>query len=257
MSIESLQEQYYEAIQYLQQENDIKNALPQPDYPSFFPLMTGLLNLLDKDLQENQDLLEMVTSEEEKLEAQELIELTQKKKNWCLELLKKAQKTVKNEAEIKSPQYKNIIYATGANGSTFLEKDIQKNIELEYYSSLASCLNMIREGRYFGDQTRIKRLEHNSKLSGMWEAKEFKVRIFFKIIAKDTLYIFLAKMKKDDNTTLDREEPIKRFKNCQKEYSQLEQLLNDPNIVQEIITTNQQKTEEILTYLSNKGRGRR
>lgn len=52
-TIEILRNQYYEAIQLLQDEKDIKNALPQSEFTSFFQIMYGLiekLSLVEKEL---------------------------------------------------------------------------------------------------------------------------------------------------------------------------------------------------------------
>lgn len=42
-TIEILRNQYYEAIQLLKDEEDIKNAFPQSEFTSFFQIMYGLV----------------------------------------------------------------------------------------------------------------------------------------------------------------------------------------------------------------------
>ena len=45
--IENLRKQYYESIRLLQKEQDILNALPQPEYENFFTLISGVIKMLD------------------------------------------------------------------------------------------------------------------------------------------------------------------------------------------------------------------
>ena len=56
-SIEELRNQYYEAIKALQNENDILSALPKPDYKNFFPIMTGMIKILEQEEKEIKELL--------------------------------------------------------------------------------------------------------------------------------------------------------------------------------------------------------
>ena len=51
--IEELRKQYYESIRLLQNEQDIFNALPQPEYENFFPLIRGIIKMLEDELKEN------------------------------------------------------------------------------------------------------------------------------------------------------------------------------------------------------------
>ena len=56
--IESLRQKYYESIGLLQNKEDIENALPKPEYESFFPLISGLISMLEKELASTREMLQ-------------------------------------------------------------------------------------------------------------------------------------------------------------------------------------------------------
>lgn len=49
-NIENLRKQYFAAILNLQNEQDIIDALPKPEYNSFFPIIYGLMELMEKEI---------------------------------------------------------------------------------------------------------------------------------------------------------------------------------------------------------------
>lgn len=54
--LENLRNSFYESILLLQDEQDIIESLPAPDFQSFFPLMEGLISKLVAECKEFQSL---------------------------------------------------------------------------------------------------------------------------------------------------------------------------------------------------------
>lgn len=59
----NLREQYYEAIKNLQFEQDIIDAMPKPEYESFYSIMYGLIELITKELEKNPQILPEILDE--------------------------------------------------------------------------------------------------------------------------------------------------------------------------------------------------
>ena len=93
-TIEILRNQYYEAIQLLQDEEDIKNAFPQSEFTSFFQIMYGLvekLSIVEKELIE--ELNNIDNQDKEMLEyLKEELELNNFNNSLCEKLIKEARK---------------------------------------------------------------------------------------------------------------------------------------------------------------------
>lgn len=122
-TIEILRNQYYEAIQFLQNEEDIKSALPQPEFTSFFQIMYGLiekLSLVEKEL--IKELNKIDNQDKEMLEyLKEELELNNFKKSLCEKLIKEARKEEQEEEIAEKGSPKNLIFATTGRGKVYLE----------------------------------------------------------------------------------------------------------------------------------------
>ena len=101
--LETLRQQYYQSIIFLENKEDIKNALPVPEYKNFIPLIVGIIQILEQEIEKNrearkdetsEDMLEYFNTEIESLESKIII---------CNELLKEAQ----NEIEIQEDNESN------------------------------------------------------------------------------------------------------------------------------------------------------
>lgn len=252
--IKDLRNKYYDAIINLQDESDIRNSLPTPDYESFFEIMDGLVDQL-KELIINLKEEKNQPSDKETIEyIEEEIKLTELKIKICIELIKKAKETLEVEKESLVPQKKNIIFAETNNGKNYIEKDL-KQIPEEYYSDVLDSIEKLEDGYEENNPEKAKSLQNNKKLSKIHEIKPFKVRIFYKKLDKDTILVFQVKMKKSNNDQLDREAVIKRNKKIKVQFEELKDLLKDENIKKSIIEKNQQEKEKIKKILKTKRRG--
>ena len=257
-NIEQLRKKYYEAIILLQDEQDILDSLPQPDYGNFFEIITGLIERIDNELQSLE--LEYQNIESTDIDIKEYIKEEIKiltfKKNICINLLNKGKEEETLSEESEKRITKNIIFATTNSGNVFLENDI-KNLPEEYYESIIQMLQDLQNGIEENNTEKAKAMRTvNKKMAGIHSVKDFKVRLYYKRLAKDTLYVIMVRMKKSDNDALDRKEVINRATKINNQYEGLKKQIKDPIKKQELIVKNEQIITELYDYLNQKKRGK-
>lgn len=248
-NISNLEKQYFKVIEELTEADDILDSLPNDDYINFFPLMEGIIAKIDSSVRE---LEREITIEEDKemlLEYKLEIELFKIKKELCLKKLKKANESLNIENVATVTPQKNIIFAKRSNLSTYLEKDI-KNISPEYYDKVKETLEDLENGT-----AKIKALTSNKKLVNILEVSPFKVRVMFKNLSADTIYVIMARVKKDDNSVLDRQEPIKRAQNTNSEYEELKKLIKDPVQKEKLLEEHRKIRNDIFSYIKHHRKG--
>lgn len=251
--IEKLREQYYESIRLLQKEQDILNALPQPEYENFFPLISGIIKMLETELKENQQELANELDPEMKEYMQDEIKLIQFKINVCSNLWQKGLEDEKIEEEALSTPKKNIIFATTDSGNICIENDL-KDIPEEYLQSVEDSLRQLQEGFTEENIEKGKSMSNNAKLSKVHELKPFKIRIFYKILSQDTVYVLMIKMKKSNNALRDRREIEERVEQSTKQYERLKKEIKDPKKKEELIGQNKELLDRILGHIEHKKR---
>lgn len=253
--IEELRKQYYEAIKLLNNKQDIINTLPNTDYENFYPIIRGLISLIEKSILEAKEELEALSPTDIEMQEyiQEELDLLQYKKDLCLTLLQEAEE--KKETEISAEQHpqKNLIFATISSGNICLERDL-KDLPEEYYDSVGESLKKLEEGYQETNTEKGKSLKNNAKLANIHEIKPFKVRIFYKNLSPDTVYVMLVRMKKGNNDLLDREEAIIRNKNTLQEFNKIKQDIKDPQLKEIIIEENKERYKQIFEKIKTNRR---
>lgn len=257
-NIEFLRKKYYEAIILLQDEQDILNALPQPDYGNFFPIITGLIQCLDNELFMLQEELRVLNQSDFEMREyiEEEIKILLFKKEVCNSLLQKGieDKTIEEEAE-KTP-VKNIVFATTNSGNICIKNDL-KTLPEEYYESIIDSLQNLMNGIEENNPEKAKALSSSDKkMAKIHEIKEFKVRLFYKNLSSDTVYVLMVRMKKSDYDALDRKEVTIRNNQVNKQYEQLKKLVKDPQMKQKLISENQEILSNLCDYLVQNRRGK-
>ena len=257
-TIEILRNQYYEAIQLLQDEEDIKNALPQPEFTSFFQIMYGLiekLSLVEKEL--IKELNKIDNQDKEMLEyLKEELELNNFKKSLCERLIKEARKEEQDEEIAEKGSPKNLIFATTGSGKIYLEEDL-KDIPEEYYIDIIECLESLKNGFTENNEIKGKSLKNNARLKGLHEIKQFKIRIGYINLDPNLTFVILAKTKKSDNSSQDRGDLINRNSKVGAEFQKLKELIKDENKKTELIEKNQEIENNLIEYLNKNKRGRK
>lgn len=250
-----LRKKYYEAIVLLEDKEDILNALPKPEYPNFFLIIENLINHIETEIIELENLLKEKLDEQLKKEIEFEIKTLLRKKRICIELKERATQEEKQEEESKNVP-KNIVFATTNSGNVCIKNDI-KNFPEEYYEDIIYLLEKIRLGIEEDNNEKAKKMRTvNKKMNGIHEVKGFKVRIFYKRLSTDTVYVFMAKMKKSNNDRLERTSVIERMTQLRNQYEKLKKKITIQSEKEKIISTNETILTDIYNFLNKNKRGK-
>lgn len=255
--INNLRKNYYEAISDLEDDYDIINSLPTPEFGNFFELMDGIIEKLNDDVNFYQQMLEEL--EKDSLEYEQTIEYlktTKKKIKLCFDRKNNVMNRLNSiDGKLKNGTNRNIIFAKTRHGRNKFASGL-KFVPAEYYLGIEESLEMLEEvDDLFANKSKIKRFLNNNKLNGIYEVKIFKVRIYFKLIDNDNVYVFFVRLKKDDNSTKDREGVIKRATGCNDDYLEVLDSFQNEVTKQQIIDENLQIRKEIYQILQQSSRG--
>lgn len=242
--LEKLRDSYYSSIVLLQDEKDILEALPSPEFQNFFPLMEGVISKLVAECREfeslgnDADILEEVCSLKKKIEL-------------CKKRVESVTKQLKDESiESQAAQSKrHLIFAKTTFGSTFLQRDL-KDIPREYYDKVQATLETLEYGDLGSNTEKVRQLSNNKKLFGLYEIKEFKIRLIYRVLSGDMVYVMQTRMKKDNNSMVDQKELISRNKNTNDEFNELKTRVQNPDDRELLIMEHEAIKGDILKELS-------
>ena len=254
-TLEELRESYYFAISKLDNEEDIKSSLPLSSYDNFEELINMIISKLEDEISEweHEDLLAETSGDKETIKKE--LDILNLKKKICLEKIEEFnQNNTLEETYEKTPE-KHLIFAKSDLGNVFFLRDL-KDISEEYFGGILDLLNDLENNNIdVMNDSKDKKL--NGLLSGIFEKKDFKVRICYRMLTSDTCYVMLAKMKKSNNDLKDRMEIENRRLNTEVDYQRVKKLLQDPKSREELIIANKQIKNEIENYIKEYGRGGR
>lgn len=248
-----LRDAYYDAIVKLQYKEDILRELPDPDYYNYFPIMNALVLKLVHECKAYEKF-------GDDLEAMEVISSLKDKIDICKEQIKTVRDDLKDqsfEEQSKHPVRHLIFAKTNVMGGTFLERDLKK-IPSEYYDKVSSAMEFLEYGDFHSSGNKIRQLTNNKKMFGLFEIKEFKVRLVYRVLSGDMVYVMLARMKKDDNSAVDQKDLIVRGKNTMDEYQKLKEQVKDASQRDLLLMEHdniKQNIKKILNVSSTKNRG--
>lgn len=248
-SIEELRNQYIQVIYLLQTKEDLEEILPMPSYYSFFPLMDSIINKLKEDVNAIEEACNLNNSDD-KYE----LDLLKIKLNMCVIRKNEGLKLIKENTNTNNKK-KKFIFAKTDSGNVYLEKDI-KDIPEEYYARIISTLEKIESNMLENNvEKAVQARSVNEKLINLHYIKEFKIRTYYRMLSDDIVYVMMTRIKKDDNSKLDREEPIVRKNQTEKEFNKYKKILNDEEKINEILLEHEQIKNRILEQLNSKKRG--
>lgn len=253
-SLEELRESYFIAISKLTNEEDIRNSLPLSSSDSFEELINMIISKLDDEISEweREDLLAVTNDDKETVKKE--LDILNLKKRICLEKIDEFnQNKALEEAYEKTPK-KHLIFATSNLGNILFLRDL-KDISEEYYNKILELLSKLEYNIYDNNETKDRKLANNRNITNIYEKKDFKVRICYRMLTPDTCYVMLVKMKKSNNDLKDRLEIENRKLNTESDYQRVKNLLKDPKSREELININEQIKSEIEKYIKENGRG--
>ena len=253
-TLEELRESYFIAISKLTNEEDIRNSLPLSSSDSFEELINMIISKLDDEISEweHEDLLAVTNDDKETVKKE--LDILNLKKRICLEKIDEFnQNNALEEAYEKTPK-KHLIFATSNLGNILFLRDL-KDISEEYYNKILELLSKLEYNIYDNNETKDRKLANNRNVTNIYEKKDFKVRICYRMLTPDTCYVMLVKMKKSNNDLKDRLEIENRKLNTESDYQRVKKLLQDPKSREELINSNEEIKKEIEKYIKENGRG--
>lgn len=135
-----------------------------------------------------------------------------------IELINKALEPVKENEESKTPQKNKLIFVPTAGGDIRILDEID-SIPYEYYDRFLGLFQSIKDGTF----KNVQRFTGNNELNGLCEVKDFKVRVIFVRLTKDTYAVISAFVKKSDNDKAYRAAVVKKYSDFQLVESSLRQ----------------------------------
>lgn len=213
-----------------------------------------IISKLDDEISEweHEDLLAVTNDDKETVKKE--LDILNLKKRICLEKIDEFnQNKALEEAYEKMPK-KHLIFATSNLGNILFLRDL-KDISEEYYNKILELLSKLEYNIYDNNETKDRKLANNRNVTNIYEKKDFKVRICYRMLTPDTCYVMLAKMKKSNNDLKDRLEIENRKLNTESDYQRVKKLLQDPKSREELINSNEEIKKEIEKYIKENGRG--
>lgn len=253
-SLEELRESYFIAISKLTNEEDIRNSLPLSSSDNFEELINMIISKLDDEISEweREDLLAVTNDDKETVKKE--LDILNLKKRICLEKIDEFNQNNALEEAYEKTSKKHLIFATSNLGNILFLRDL-KDISEEYYNKILELLSELEYNIYDNNETKDRKLANNRNITNIYEKKDFKVRICYRMLTPDTCYVMLVKMKKSNNDLKDRLEIENRKLNTESDYQRVKNLLKDPKSREELININEQIKSEIEKYIKENGRG--
>lgn len=238
--MEKSKDEYVEALyQYIskaQSLEGIEELLPKKTEKEFDEIMEKLIYYLTKEKEELAQ-IEDISAEKFCIELDKKIAFCTQYQNSVLSI----------ESEIKE----NLIFASSNFGNNLIDSDIS-SIETEKYPIIIKLLERMIYGYKTTDPSQQKKLTNNQELKDCFEYKGWQIRIIYKRIDENSLYINLIKTKKSTRDKKDTIEIINRIKSTNNEFEDLKEKFKDAETKEKIVQKNREELNSILDKLNGK-----
>lgn len=248
----NLREQYFNAILATETEEELRMFLPDVAFSNFYDLMRGIIQSLIDEIKIN----EQYAKEDVESREEWLLEATKLKQKLaiCETVLKQAYVSAEPEDEVDKSQKINIIFGVNPAGNVAFLNDLRRNVDPHYYPAIDELLTSLENGTL----STIERFSSsNAKLQGLYKAKAYQLRIIFRQLPNNMIYIDMIRVKKDDWTSKDQDEPMKRCALLNSNYESIKRRIKNNQDVEELIIANQEVMAQIRSLIEEKGLGRK
>lgn len=251
---------YYKTILAIDNEVDLDKLLPATSSDNYQEILQGYIDVLTLEIKEYKELVDKEENTEMKAMFSEELKQLKLKLIFCnLKLDNYLKGNVEPVDKIDPLNKRNIIFGLSPVGNVAAFNDIKKNIDSHYYPTILELLEQLENGVLTNNQEVMKKFSSsNNKLQGLMEIKGFQIRIIYRLLPENMIYIDMVRVKKDDRVSKDLEEPIIRAKLLAKDYELVKKRVKLKDRVGELIMDGQQTMNEIKEYLRKslkQGRG--
>ncbi len=250
--LSNLREQYFKAILATETEDELYTFLPDVAFSNFYDLMRGIIQSLISEIEE----YEQFAIEDEESRNYWLIEATKLKEKLsiCENVLRNSYVTDEKNQEVDKSQKINIIFGINPAGNVAFLNDLRKNVDSHYYPAVDEMLTSLENGSL----TNIEKFTSiDAKLQGLYKAKAYQLRIIFRQLPSNMIYVDMVRVKKDDWSTKDKQEPIKRCSLLNSDYEAVKRRVKNNDRVEELIIENQEIMSQIRERLEKNALGRK
>lgn len=195
--LHELRQQYFNLSLSVEPE-EILSILPPPQFSNFLEIVKGVIEALKIEIETYSVLLAM----EEDLEEKQLyiteIRILELKCRICEKVLNDSF-TFTDDVTIDESKKVNVIFGITPSGSIALLNDIKRNVDSHYYPEVLEMLDQLEAGDFVNNQEKVRKFNsNNNKLSGLMEIKGFQLRLFFRQLPNNIIYVEMLRVKKDD-----------------------------------------------------------
>lgn len=204
-------------------EDEIETVLPSRKHYQYERILNRLKLESLRCIKDIKDLLiEEGLSPEEITTFQDEYNLELKK----IALINKALIPQEETLEAEAPKENNLIFVPTTGGDIRILDEID-SIPYEYYERFAGLFQSIKDGTF----KNVQRFTGNNELNGLCEVKDFKVRVIFVRLSKDSYAVISAFIKKSDNDKGYRAAVVKKYNDFQLVEDRLKQSLSNPDFM--------------------------
>lgn len=233
-------EYYYQALKELKEEeleDELIAALPSKRNYQYQRIMYRLKAEIIRNIKEIKDFLreEGLTLEEAELTNEMTLELKR------LSLLEQELSKQEQQIEVENQIQNSLVFAPTPSGNIRI-LDEMEHIDPEYYERFTGLFQSIIDGTF----KNVRRFSRNSDLAGLCEVKDFKTRVVFKRLGKNTYAVISAFIKKSDNDKGYRNMVCSRYN----DYLQIESSLKQNLTNEEFVSMQQFYTEELFNKIA-------
>lgn len=256
--IQELRNQYFSAVLSVEPE-ELYFILPSPSMNNFSDILIGVIDSLNNELNDYRELLLETSDDKEKNSYIEEIKKLQIKSVICEKIYKSAFEV--NEPEkVDETKKVNIIFGVTPSGSVAIFNDLKRNVDPHYYADVIELLEQLKIGEFVNNPEKVKKFNsNNNKLAGLLELKGFQLRLFFRQLPNNILYVDMIRVKKDDRTVRDFQDPIRRMALLSSDFENKKRRIKSGDRVEELIIEGEENYREIIDFLKENlklGRGK-
>lgn len=206
-------------------ESGLDDVLPTRSNYNYESIVLRLIMEVAKDIK---DINEIITEEADTLSKDELKEYKEEiiSLNKAINVLRDKLKEEVNTNESVVKENKLVFLPTSLGNIRVFDEI--KDIPQEYYSGFLGLFNSIKDGSF----KNIRRFESNNKLTGLIEVKDFKIRVAFQRLSKDTYLIVSMFMKKSQRDKGYRKALETRYAECKTMLDDIRKNIEDEDFMQ-------------------------
>lgn len=159
--------------------------------------------------------------------------------------------TFTDDVTIDESKKVNVIFGITPSGSIALLNDIKRNVDSHYYPEVLEMLDQLEAGDFVNNQEKVRKFNsNNNKLSGLMEIKGFQLRLFFRQLPNNIIYVEMLRVKKDDRVTKDFHEPIKRIALLSTDLEYKKRRIKNGDRVEELILEGEEMLRDVKEFLN-------